>query len=211
MNLKEAFRFQNKLQSLMELSISYLYDERNSTKVERTHLRKKAMPEAENETSFDLPADQCAEHLTELADFLLYLLKERESLSAAVRAAKNALPMDMDSEVSLNSKRQEVAKLFQHMCGLRNSEVIIPDGGTGYRFNAEGNQVSYLCDLKLVTTINFDRKKIRAHAAALNRRADAVSAELDACLVNSSVGYNPPFDVNESFEDVFEAFLEGKL
>ena len=45
---------------------------------------------------------------------------------------------------------------------------MIPNGGTGYRFNTDGNQVSYRCDVKKVTTINYDRNKVRNHLAALN-------------------------------------------
>jgi hypothetical protein len=72
----------------------------------------------------------------------------------------------------------------------------------GYKFNAEGNQVSYRCDLKKVTTINFDRNKVRSYTAFLNRKADQISAELDKCMVNTEVSYEPPFDVNDTFAEV---------
>jgi len=51
MNLKEAFRFQNKLQSLMDEAERILADDRNITQVKVTALYKKAMPEQENETT----------------------------------------------------------------------------------------------------------------------------------------------------------------
>ena len=73
--------------------------------------------------------------------------------------------------------------------------------------DAEGNQVSYRCDLKKVTTINFDRNKVKKFAASLNKQADTISAELDKCLVNTEVAFEPPFDVNDSFAEAFEAFL----
>lgn len=95
----------------------------------------------------------------------------------------------MDSEVGLNAKRQEIARVLKRMADVRNSEVLINGGGTGYRFNQEGNQVTYRCDVKRVTTINFDRKVVRNFAVEMNRRVDAVSAELDRCLVNSEVAY----------------------
>ena len=41
MNLKDAFRFQNKLQSLMDSAQDILGSSRNITKVENTFLRKK--------------------------------------------------------------------------------------------------------------------------------------------------------------------------
>ena len=212
MNLKEAFRFQNKLQSMMDEAQSILGSTANITKVQNTYLRKKVMPEAENETTIDAPATEYSEQITLVAEFLLHLLSEREKLSVAIFQAKAGLnlPAGLDGEVSLNNKRQEVAGLFRRMAGLRSSEVLIPNGGTGYRFNNEGNQVSYRCDVKRVTTINFDRNKIRKMCGDLSKKADEVSAALDSVLVNTQVEYTVPFDVNDTFAEAFEAFAGDK-
>ena len=212
MNLKEAFRFQNKLQSMMDEAQSILGSTANITKVQNTYLRKKVMPEAENETTIDAPATEYSEQITLVAEFLLHLLSEREKLSVAIFHAKAGLdlPAGLDGEVSLNSKRQEVAGLFRRMAGLRSSEVLISNGGTGYRFNNEGNQVSYRCDVKRVTTINFDRNKIRKMCGDLSKKADEVSAALDSELVNTQVEYTVPFDVNATFAEAFEIFAGDK-
>ena len=212
MNLKEAFRFQNKLQSMMDEAQSILGSTANITKVQNTYLRKKVMPEVENETTIDAPATEYSEQITLVAEFLLHLLSEREKLSVAIFHAKAGLdlPAGLDGEVSLNSKRQEVAGLFRRMAGLRSSEVLIPNGGTGYRFNNEGNQVSYRCDVKRVTTINFDRNKIRKMCGDLSKKSDEVSAALDSVLVNTQVEYTVPFDVNDTFAEAFEAFTGDK-
>ena len=50
MNLKEAFRYQNKLQSFMDEAQSILDRDSNVTKVENTYLRHKVMTEVEDET-----------------------------------------------------------------------------------------------------------------------------------------------------------------
>lgn len=212
MNLKEAFRFQNKLQSMMDEAQSILGSTANITKVQNTYLRKKVMTEAENETTIDAPATEYSEQITLVAEFLLHLLSEREKLSVAIFQAKAGLnlPAGLDGEVGLNSKRQEVAGLFRRMAGLRSSEVLIPNGGTGYRFNNEGNQVSYRCDVKRVTTINFDRNKIRKMCGDLSKKSDEVSAALDSVLVNTQVEYTVPFDVNDTFAEAFEAFAGDK-
>jgi len=207
MNLKEAFRFQNKLQKLMDEAQSILSKDQNVTRVQNTYLHKKVMSEAENETTIDLPSTDYGDKITILAGFLLHLLNEREKLAKAIRVAKDSLAIDMDSEVSLNSKRQEIARLFQRMTDLRSSEILISNGGTGYRFNAEGNQVSYRCDVKRVVTINFDRNVIRKYASDIHRKADETSAQLDRCLVNAEVQYIASVDVNDSFAEVFESFV----
>lgn len=209
MNLKEAFRYQNKLQSLLEEAQNILDCDSNVTKVANTYLRHKVMAEAEDETVMDVPQTEYYEQITDIARFMLYLLEEKSRLFVAIRKAKDALDMDMDSEVSLNTARQSVARTFKRMNDLRSSEQMLSGGGTGYRFNAEGNQISYCCDVKRVTTINYDRKVIRSALTKLNQQADETSNRIDLCLVTSKVDYAPPFDVNASFAEAFETYLEN--
>lgn len=208
MNLKEAFRFQNKLQSLMDEAERILADDRNITQVKVTALYKKAMPEQENETTVEPAPSEYADHIDAVAAFLLHLLGEREKLSRAIRAAKERQEMNMDSEVSLNSTRQSLASFFRHMVDLRNSEKLLPGGATGYRFNAEGNQVPFRCDAKRVVTIHYDRNRVRSYLKQLTEKSDQVSAQLDRCLINSQVDYDAPFDVNDSFAAVFGDYQE---
>ena len=127
--------------------------------------------------------------------------------SVAILKTKNALELDLDSEVSLNALRQSIARTLRYMNSLRSSEQIISGGGTGYRFNTDGNQVSYRCDVKRVVTINFDRNKVRKELEKLDKKSDETSAQLDLCLVTSRVDYDPPFDVNSSFAEAFEGFM----
>lgn len=208
MNLKEAFRYQNKLQSFMDEAQEILNHESNVTKVENTYLRHKVMAEAEDETVVIVPDTEYYQQITGVAQFLVYLLGEKEALFAAIRKAKDALDIDMDSEVSLNSTRQSIARTFKRMKGLRSSEQIVSNGGTGYRFNADGNQITYRCDVKRVITINYDRNIICRELSRLNKASDETSAKLDLCFVTSAVDYEPPFDVNDSFSDAFECFME---
>ena len=204
MNLKEAFRYQNKLQRLMEDAEDILSRDRNVVKVENTALLHKVNPDAADETTLELPETEYAGQITEIAVLLMFLLEERERLSRAIRAAKQNMDMDFDGEVSLNAKRQEIAAVLRHMGQIRSTENLYPGAGTGYKFNAEGNQVSYRCDLKKVTTINFDRNKVRALAGGLNRKSDRISSELDKHMVNTDVAYEAPFDVNDTFADVLQ-------
>ena len=210
MNLKEAFRFQNKLQQLMAEGEAIIGNEKNITRVTTTYLRNKAMAEAKNETLVDEPATEYAQQITEMVEFLLYLLSQREVLSAAIRAAKAALDTDLDGEVGLNGVRQRLARQLANMADLRSSQVYVRNGGSGYRFNAEGNQVLYYCDTERTTSINFDRKRVRSALATLNKKADAVSAQLDLCMLSANVAYDAPFDVNDSFAAVFEGYLAAR-
>ena len=208
MNLKDAFRVQNKLQSVMSEAMDILEDHRNIVKVKTTHLRSRVMDDAQDLVVEENAPSEYAGHANEIAAFLMTMMEEREKLSQAIRNAKSKLTLDLDSEVGLNRQRQALARVFRGMTTLRNSEKIITDGGTGYRFNGEGNQVLYRCDAKQVVTIDFDRNKIRALASSLGQKSDALSMEMDKCLVNTEVDYVLPFDLNDSFDTILTDFME---
>ena len=208
MNLKDAFRAQNKLISLMNEAEYILQDDENLLKIKTTHLRSKVMPDDRDAVVETASPSEYAEHINAVAAFLMAMLAEREKLSAAICTAKKELPIDMDSEVGLNRVRQNLAQTFRHMTALRSSEQIIDGGGTGYHFNSDGNQVSYRCDAKKVTVIKFDRKKVRGMSAELSRKADETSAQLDQYMVNITVDYELPFDINDSFDLILADFIE---
>ncbi len=69
----------------------------------------------------------------------------------------------------------------------------------------EGNQVTYRCDVRKVTTIDFDRNVARKYLSVLNKESDRISAAIDSCLVNVQVNYEAPFDVNDSFDEILVA------
>ena len=169
MNLKEAFRYQNRLQSFMEQAQFILDDVSNVTRVEKTYLRHKVNPDDKDE-KVTVSADcEYYEQITDLARFLVYLLEQKKQLYASIRKAKNSLDLDVDSEVSLNATRSNLARTFRTMNDQRSSEQLITDGGTGYRFNMDGNHTVYRYDVRKVTTINFDRKVISSLLSHLNQ------------------------------------------
>lgn len=208
MNLKDAFRVQNRLQSIMDQAMDILEDHRNVLKVKTTHLRSKVMDDAQDVVVEENPPSEYAGHGNEIAEFLMVMMEEREKLSRAIRDAKDKLKIDIDSEVGLNRQRQALSRVFRNMTTLRNSEKIIAGGGSGYRFNGDGNQVTYRCDAKQVITIDFNRNKIRALAASLGEKSDALSNDMDKCLVNTEVDYVPIFDLNDGFDTILSDFLE---
>ncbi len=76
------------------------------------------------------------------------------------------------------------------------------------QLNHRFNDKPLRCDAKRVTTINFDRNKIRGMATELGRRADEVSAKLDQCIVNTVVDYSLPFEMNDSFDVILSDFIQ---
>ena len=210
MNLKEAFRYQNAIQSMLSSALAELQDRSNILKVSTTHFRSKVRSDAQDVTIEDNANSEYAGKANLLVEFASMLLEEKEKLTKAIHTAKASLEVDMDGEVALNQERQRFASTLRVMTGYKSSEVILPNGGSGLCFNGEGNQVAYHCEAKRVTTIDFDRNKVRALAAELGKKSDGISAELDKCMVNTEVSYEAPFDVNDNFDAVFSKFIEDQ-
>lgn len=207
MYLKEAFRYQNFLSRMVDRATMYLTNRSFITKTTQEHLRKKANSEAEDETVevvVDRPFE-CTNN--QLISFLEHLMAEKEKLTAAISAAKQGSSIDIDAELANNRTRQRVASVFADMSKVRATENVIR--GTAYKFNGEGNQVPYSYDVKQVTTIDFDRNKVRDASRVLIAKADEVSTSIDKVMVELVVDYKPEYSVNDSFEDVVEQFVSG--
>lgn len=96
------------------------------------------------------------------------------------------------------------------MNSIRASEQTIANGRHGLPLQCRRESVTYRCDVRRVTSINFDRNVIRAELGKLDRAADETSAKLDLCTVTAAVDYAPPFDVNADFADAFETYLKSR-
>ena len=79
MNLKEAFRFQNKIQVLMTEAQGILSKEKNITRVEKTTLQSKVVPGAEDVVVVEVPETEFVDNITDIAALLMFLLNEREN------------------------------------------------------------------------------------------------------------------------------------
>ena len=205
MYLKEAFRYQNYLNGLISATTSYLNGGQYTTKTVQEHLRKKANPDAENET-IDLSAERALAYTAnQMVDFLQHLIDEKQKLTKAISEAKRGCSIDIDAEVANNRIRQNVAATLSRMGNMKPSERMTR--AYAYKFNAEGNQVQYAYEVKEVTPIDFDRNKVKGISKKLIQCADEASTAIDKAMVELAVDYNPNYSVNDSFEDAIEQFL----
>ena len=143
MNLKEAFRYQNALESMILHAEDILDNEECVTLTRRTYLYKKANPGADNETVTVIPDTEYYRQINELIEFAIYLVKQRETLTAAINATKRSLPVDLDGEISMNRYRQRLADVYRGMARIKSKEVTETNGGVRYRFHNRRNQDAY--------------------------------------------------------------------
>lgn len=210
MNLKEAFQAQNKLNDLFNRLINYTSVERNTTITKEKHFRSKAVAGQIDEVLDVTNYDDKIYDTNQAIKFLLVLIDEREKLAKAIHAAKLKMEFDIDTAVDVNKKRHLFAENLRQLRQMKSKNILRKNAGTGYVFNKDGNQTDFRYDVEIVTTIDFDRKKVRELVQKIQSKADEVSAEIDAALINTQVEYTLPFDPHASAVEILEEFYSKK-
>ena len=205
MILKEAFRYQNYLSRLIGEAIDYLTTTSNVVITKQEHLKSKSNSDAEDEVVIADKYSDIEYKPNQVIDFLLDVLNEKEKLSDAINKAKLNTEINIDSSIAINKEKQHIASIFDRLAKTKSGERIRND--SDYKFNAEGNQVSYYYEVKETTTIDFDRNKVKGIVKRLRRESDNTSNELDKIQVILEVGYSPTYEINDDFEDSLEIFV----
>lgn len=203
MNLKEAFRYQKFLEQNMLEGARLLSRKDVALTVAKTHKRKAANPDAEDMTESVKKTVDVAP--CDVLSLMESLIAERDTLTKAIGNAKRFMtldgqPFDMDASLDTAKFRRMAAGSMRVMLAFKNEKSI--DRGTDYKFNAEGNQTPYVYEIEVETAEDFDRGAVRASMKALLKEADKLSADIERAQVETQVTYEPPFDVNDAFEDV---------
>ena len=204
-NLKEAFQAQNKIEKLFDFVSGYLDDEKNLTSVTEKHFRSKAA-EGQPDENINIVVDNKFAP-DKVIEFYLRLIDEREKLARAIHAAKKSLKFDLDSAVDVNKKRHAACETLRGLRQFQSSGLLQKNAGVGYVFNKEGNQTTYRYDIERVTTIDFDRNRVRKLIKKLQTTADKVSNDIDAALIETKVDYKMPFDAHAGALEILEEFV----
>ena len=202
--LKEAFRYQNFLESLISSADRYLRDSNNVMKITEKHCRSKVQTEADDEIKTniaDRPLDVSPDKLIE---FVTYVFKEKALLSYAINEAKIQHCSDMDMVMALNKTRQRITENFKRIAALKNKKAL--NKGVAYCFNGEGNQVEYYYDIETTSEVDFDKAKLKGAIKEMSSDSDVISTRIDYYLSSVPVNYEPSFDLNETFEEIVEEF-----
>lgn len=203
MNLKESFRYQNFLDSLMRNASASIQSREHCFEVVKHHFKNKANPDA---TDMDETVENGEFYPNDkVIAFMEWLVSEREKLTTAIGNAKTSIGFDLDSAIETNKFRQSVNSAIKSM--LRYTPGKRVEQGRDYKFNVEGNQMAYVYDIEVESKDAFDRDSAKKVMRTMITKADEVSSEIDAAMINTKVDYEPRFDVNESFDDVMAEFI----
>ena len=203
LTLKEAFRYQNFLDSLMRSATVSLTNPQHCLETVKTHLRTQVKSDATDE----VVTEDVEEFVRndDMLRFMVSLIREREALAAAIADAKAHIPFDMDAAIDGNKFRQRAASSIEGM--LHNKARKLKGTEISYAFNAAGDQTAYRYPVEIEQREIYNRGAAKSVLRELVTKSDEVSAAIDAATVNSVVNYEPPYNVNDSFDDVVAAYL----
>ncbi|MSS07027.1 hypothetical protein FYJ38_00035 [Clostridium sp. WB02_MRS01] len=199
MILKEAYRYQNYLNTLIRDAESYLMKKDFITQTKQTHNRNKVNPDATDETIEVQKPYQVEYTPMDLVDFIVKAIDEKQKLSDAIVAAKKTAEIDIDSAIAMNKVKQNYVSILNNMANTKASERTTT--GTDYKFNINNEQVSYRYEVSEVVSIDYDRNDVKSLSKKLTKETDEISTKLDAIELTTIVEYNPIWDY-DNLEDV---------
>lgn len=208
MILKEAFRYQNYLSSLFTETIGYLSREDFITTTSQEHNRKKSNPDADDEKVVVQKPYNVEFKPNDLIDFAVKLINEKQKLSDAITEAKKTTSFDVDAAMSMNKTKQGFIHVLRRMASIKPIES--EKEGVSYKFNNDGDQVSYRYPIKEVKTIDYDREDVKKLIDKYKKETDNISTERDRIDIMTEVDYKPIWEVDTSLEDIIEDLTKQK-
>lgn len=206
MILRDCFRYQNYLDSIINVAEMYLCNSNNTMITEETHERSKIRPEAADEVKSSVDSRDMNVNIDNLIEFVMMVIKEKEDMSVAINMAKTEHCPSFDYQIAMNIVRQSFANTLKRVIAQKGKEWT--KTGTAYCFNAEGNQVSYCYDVKYKSRIDFDRANAKKALNEITTRSDEISNEIDSRMSSVQVDFTPKFSINDTFEELVERFPE---
>lgn len=203
--LKKSFELQNYLKGLFDATLSVLAYQDNTTITKQEHMRKKVYSEGQDETVFKPKRNEYDFSINALIDFACYVQDEMAGLAFAINAAKHSGVNDFDGMIAVNNQKRKLLDRMISMSNIKPRESVVR--GSAYKFNADGDQVTYIYDIKEVTTIDFDRNKTKGIASRLRRELDETSTTIDRMQLSIYVMHDTVFEIGDSLEEAVEKWM----
>ena len=199
MILKEAYRYQNYLNTLIRDAESYLMKKDFITETKQTHNRNKVNPDSTDETIEVQKPYQVEFNPMDLVNFIVKAIEEKQKLSDAIVTAKKSAEIDIDSAIAMNKVKQNYVTILNNMANTKAVERTTT--GTDYKFNINNEQVSYRYEVQEIVSIDYNRNDVKALAKKFTKETDEISTKLDTIELTTNVDYEPVWDY-DNLEDV---------
>jgi len=198
MTLKEAFRYMNYLDGLTDAASNFMHNLSFVTTTKRISQKEEGEMTETVDKSVDVDFQP-----KDVIDFACNILIEKEKLSDAIWAAKRSSDFDLDKMVAINNQKHRVINDLTRLSKV-SASTKRQTQGRGYRINANGDQTPYVYDVEEITTIDFDRSKVKKEISKLTKEADSISQQIELHTITTTVEYIPLWEISETMIDILE-------
>jgi hypothetical protein len=217
LSIKEAFRYKNFIDATVESLAYYIRITENSITVKEKHNKAVVNSEAKDEELDMTTERQFACSVVDIAYLINQLIEEKLKVSNAIDDAKqsviieykvNGNKLNLDSAVEYAKMSRSLADNLKAIINLKSSES--KKSGTDFKFNVEGNQVSYKYNIDVIKTIDFDRDVANKLYKKLLEKADEISTKIETAMCQEIVDYAPVYGVHDSVDEIVEKYLTNR-
>lgn len=213
-NLKDACRYSNFLETIIS-DLGYLFSDKNNIyNITETHYKSNSNPDAANEVISNQPERRFVGKLHDMAFLYEQLVNEKLQLSLAISEAKrnnfigyieNGVDLDLDSAIEYN-KRTRHFSLYNLRPIENKKDLTEKTFGKDYKLNIEGNQVPYTYTVEKNLEVDFDKKIIANKSKKILEKADRISTLIDEFMLKRIVDFVPRYNLHDSLDDIIKDF-----
>lgn len=218
LSLKESFRQLNFLEKNISTLSRSLSNTSNAITIKEIHQKSKVNSDAIDET-IDMTAERTYPEasIVDIAFLVKQLVDQKLKLSLEIEDAKRNLILEwkednvnltLDSAIEYAKKSRELANNLKSLVDIKSSEG--KKTGSAYKFNVEGNQVSYKYEILTTNTIDFNRNNVNDLYKKLLNKADILSTQIESSMLQNIVEFVPLYDIHDSTAEIVEEYLSSK-
>lgn len=211
-NLKEAFTYRKFLgEKMTDLSHLCMYDTAFCI-FNKKHLKSKVVEDMLDEefstNDGTLSMGRGEDYVAQVdPDVLLKTLKlladEICAVDENIALAKVMHADNIDLLITRNKQARKIINVLKF--ALRQKPSEDNTFGIDYKLDVDGKQAEYRFPVKIVKTIDFDRKKFKKKAEELEKFASETSYKIDELMLTIKVNHNPKFSKSDTLDDIIEA------
>lgn len=199
MNLKEAFRYQSFIAKLAAEASNLLWSNETIVNVTEHHMLSEASPELQDKV-VERQRPVFDPDPAKIIALVEKIIETRETLTVAIANAKHNSYRNLDALLETNKLRKVLATALQTAIKMPRAETEV--NATGYKFNNEGNQTPFTYKVKRTPMPRIEISQLKAKNSEIRKKADETSNIIDQIMVNTTVDFDPPFDVNSTLEEI---------
>lgn len=210
MNLKDAFRYQSRLQTILNELSNYAISDSMKTEL---HKKSATIPNMADET-IDVSSDgkrfDCS---TETIIKCIYaVVQEKIELNRAIYKAKYKLMATQGIDIDRLTVNNKILQGLQDTLYVlaNKKESTYKQTGVAYTINNEGNQVTYNYPVECTVKYDYNQSDIRKIHKNLAMSTNETSDNIASYILSTKLeNFIPAFDCSDDATNVIHEVING--